>query len=460
MKLNSYDNLITSEIINGLDLPAHWRKIRFRHLFSFDRGLGITKANLKDEGIPCVNYGEIHSKFGFEVIPERDTLKCVDEDYLETGKKSLLQNGDFVFADTSEDLEGSGNFTYLNSDETTFAGYHTVVARLQSDDNPRYIAYLFDSGRFRTQVRKSVTGVKVFSITQAILKSTYVWLPTIDEQSKIVELLDFRLSKIDDLINKKKLTNKKLSLKRLSLINSAVTLGIKEDNELEESNIAWLGKIPKTWKIRRLKFIFNFSRGLGITRADLKDSGIPCINYGEIHSKYGFEVDPERDLLKCVDETYYDTGKNALLDFGDFVFADTSEDLDGSGSFTYLNSKKPTFAGYHTVVARLRTQDLPRYFAYLLDSEMFKWQIRKSVSGVKVFSITQGILKSCYAWYPSLEEQLEIVSYLDKKTDYIKNALDKNNQAIEKLMELRKSLIDDAVTGKIDLRDIETPEEG
>ena len=155
MELAKYNNLVSSDIIEGLDLPEHWRKIRFRHLFTFDRGLGITKANLKDEGIPCVNYGEIHSKYGFEVNPEKNALKCVDEEYLESGKKSLLKNGDFVFADTSEDLEGSGNFTYLNSNAATFAGYHTVIARLQSDDNPRYIAYLFDSGSFRAQVRKA-----------------------------------------------------------------------------------------------------------------------------------------------------------------------------------------------------------------------------------------------------------------------------------------------------------------
>jgi len=110
-------------------IPNHWALSKFRYNFSFGKGLTITKENLRDEGIPCVNYGEVHSKYGFEVDPRVHTLKCVDEKYLKDNASSLLFNGDIIFADTSEDLEGSGNFTQLISDTRTFAGYHTIIAR-------------------------------------------------------------------------------------------------------------------------------------------------------------------------------------------------------------------------------------------------------------------------------------------------------------------------------------------
>jgi type I restriction enzyme S subunit len=117
---------------------------------------------LLDEGVPCVSYGEVHSKYGFEVNPDVNNLRCADINYLETSPSALLKRGDFVFADTSEDIKGSGNFTCLNSDTPTFAGYHSVVARQKETHNCRYLSYLFDSLGFRAQVQSKVSGIKVF----------------------------------------------------------------------------------------------------------------------------------------------------------------------------------------------------------------------------------------------------------------------------------------------------------
>jgi len=169
----------TDSAIEGVDkAPSNWNVMRFRHLFSIGRGLGITKENLQDDGIPCVNYGEIHSKYGFELDLEKHPLKCVHEGYLDTSPSSLLNKGDLVYADTSEDLEGSGNFTQLVSDGKTFAGYHTVIARQTRNHDDRFLAYALDSDYCRNQIRRMVKGVKVFSITQAILKDTSILLPS------------------------------------------------------------------------------------------------------------------------------------------------------------------------------------------------------------------------------------------------------------------------------------------
>lgn len=64
--------------------------------------------------------------------------------------------------------------------------------------------------------------------------------------------------------------------------------------EYKDSGVPWLGEIPSHWQIMKNKFILNFSKGLSITKENLLDEGIPCVNYGEVHSKYGFEVAPEK----------------------------------------------------------------------------------------------------------------------------------------------------------------------
>ena len=70
------------------ELPITWEIKRFRDIFDFFKGLNITKENLEDGGIPCVSYGEIHSRLPFELAPSRHELKCVNESYLKHNKKS------------------------------------------------------------------------------------------------------------------------------------------------------------------------------------------------------------------------------------------------------------------------------------------------------------------------------------------------------------------------------------
>nr|WP_244951434.1 restriction endonuclease subunit S [Paenalcaligenes hominis] len=209
------------------EVPEHWETVRFRNFFKFNRGLSITKENLRDEGIPCVSYGEVHSEFGFEVNPKKHKLMCVSNDYLAKNKNSLIRKGDVVYADTSEDIEGSGNFTQLVTNDIVFAGYHTIICKPLKSINFRYLAYCLDSISYRNQIRKQVKGVKVYSITQSILKNTYIWLPSDREQEEITHYLDQMRSQIKLAIETEERQIKKLQEYKFSLINSAVTGKIK-----------------------------------------------------------------------------------------------------------------------------------------------------------------------------------------------------------------------------------------
>lgn len=139
----------------------------------------------------------------------------------------MLNNGDFVFADTSEDIEGSGNFSYINGQDLVFAGYHTLIAKPKINFNSRFIAYVLDSSAFRNQVRVRVKGVKVFSITQAILKTTFIWLPTEQEQNEIVKYLDEKMQKFNNAKIAYQIQIDRLKEYKNILINQAVTGKIK-----------------------------------------------------------------------------------------------------------------------------------------------------------------------------------------------------------------------------------------
>lgn len=240
-----------------------------------------------------MNYGEVHSKYGFEVDPEIHTLKCVSDKYLKDNSSSLLAKGDIVFADTSEDIDGSGNFTQLVTDTVTFAGYHTIIARPFERENSRFYAYLLDCKELRSQVRHAVKGVKVFSITQAILRNLSIWLPSKDEQAKIAAFLDHETAKIDNLIEKQQQLIELLKEKRQAVISHAVTKGLNPDVPMKDSGVEWLGKVPNHWVSVRVKQISSFITSGPRGWSDfITDEGNEIfLQSGDLNNELGLQLD-------------------------------------------------------------------------------------------------------------------------------------------------------------------------
>ncbi|MGL3039445.1 restriction endonuclease subunit S [Acinetobacter baumannii] len=291
------------------------------------------------------------------------------------------------------------------------------------------------------------------NLNSETVEDIYVAIPPESEERAILGYIQTETTRIDNLIAKQEKLIELLEEQRKSIISHAVTKGLNPNVPMKDSGVEWLGQVPEHWTVLKNRHIFNFSKGLSITKENLQESGIPCVSYGEVHSKFGFEFNPEINDMKFVSEEYLKTSKNCLLNSGDFIFADTSEDFEGSGNFSYLNSNSQVFAGYHTVIARLKSKQKPRFFAYIFDSNAHRKQIQTQVKGIKVFSITQGILKDIYSWLPPVHEQDLIVRYLDNECKKISLLKAKQIELIEKLKEYRSSIISHAVTGKIDIRE-------
>lgn len=205
------------------EIPASWETARLKSLFSYGKGLPITKANLVDQGVPVISYGQIHAKYNTGTEITEDLLRYVPESYVISNPDSLVHKADILVADTSEDIDGCGNCVYVDREMTLFAGYHTIILRSKERDDNKYLAYLFKSYAWRSQIRTRVSGVKLFSVSQKILNMVTVILPPKDEQDAIVAFLDERCRTIDALIeNKQKLIEDLEQFKR-SLIYEVVT---------------------------------------------------------------------------------------------------------------------------------------------------------------------------------------------------------------------------------------------
>ncbi|CAN5543493.1 hypothetical protein BH23BAC1_BH23BAC1_45820 [soil metagenome] len=156
---------------------------------------------------------------------------------------------------------------------------------------PRYLLYWLNSNY--QNIRNLGGGDLRDGLNLDMIGSIKCPIPGDLEQTAIATYLDRKTADIDELIADKKRLLGLYEEEKTAIINPAVTKGINPDVQMKDSGIEWLGEIPEHWDVKRFDFLFSFSRGLSITKADLLENGIPCVNYGEIHSKYGFEVMPE-----------------------------------------------------------------------------------------------------------------------------------------------------------------------
>lgn len=429
-------------------IPETWKVDRFKNKFKTGKGLNITKGDLVQEGIPVVSYGQVHSKQNTGTHLDDFLIRYIPSRLAEEGVSSKVSVGDLIFADTSEDIVGCGNAVYVDREIGLYAGYHTVIAFAKNPEESKYFAYLFLTDCWRSQIRMRVTGIKVFSISQAILNESTVIYPHKVEQKRIVDFLDEKCKEIDSLIALQETMIEKLKVYKQSVITEAVTKGLDPNAKLIPSGIDWIGEIPEGWEVKPFKVVFRTGSGLSFTKADLVKEGIPVISYGQVHSKQNKGTYIDDVLVRFVPAEITKGGETSKVNVGDFIFADTSEDLDGCGNCVYINKEIGLYAGYHSVIAFSKRHESNAYLAYLFLTDCWRYQIRCRVSGIKVFSISQSIIKQTSVILPPKEEQHDIASYLDEKCADIDRLVEIKQKKIEKLKEYKKSVIFEAVTGK------------
>jgi len=426
------------------EIPQNWEVKKFKFILNLSKGLTITKQNLINEGVFCVNYGEIHSKYGFELDTTKHKLKCVSEEYLTTDPNSLLNIGDFIFADTSEDIEGSGNFTHLRSNDKTFAGYHTVIARPKIEILSLFLAFVFDSTSFRNQIRKKVKGVKVYSITQSVLKETNVWIPPLTEQTAIANFLDEKTANIDKAIAQKEKLITLLKERKQILIQNAVTKGLNPNVNLKPSGVEWIGDIPEHWEVKRLKHVTS-KIGSGVTPSGggttYLEKGIPLLRSQNI-----FFTKIELDGVAYISKKTHDSMNNSKVEDRDVLLNITGGSI---GRCYYVNSEIEMNVNQHVCIVRPNNLMSTIFLNGLLASKIGQGQIWYNQQGGGREGLNFQALKNFVFPLPDISEQLEISKYLKNKSLQFENSITLNQKQIEKLKEYKATLINSAVTGKI-----------
>lgn len=431
------------------EVPDSWRMVPLPRLFMSSKGMTVTRADLVDEGAPVVNYAQVHSKLNNRFGIHAELIKHVPTGMVPKGLK-YSEKGSFIFACTSEDLAGCGDCIYNDSEQPVNPGGDTLLLSPVDGVENKYLAYLFSTDMWRWQIRRDLVDVKVFHVNQGNLHETYVTVPPYDVQRRIISYLDERCAAIDEDVAKRREVIGKLKEYKRALIAHTVTKGLDPNVEMKASGVEWINEMPEGWNLSRLKSFYRLSKGLSITKADLVETGEPVISYGQIHSKWNSGTSICSDLIRYVPIEMTTSHPSSLAAAGSFIFADTSEDIEGCGNVAYVDEARAVYGGYHTIIATPTTNVCGKYFAYQFLTDAWRSQLIRQFVDVKLFSITQRALQQTSLIVPSYLEQVKIASYLDKRCAAIDEAVSRQEQLIERLGEYRKSVIHHAVTGKID----------
>lgn len=328
------------------------------------------------------------------------------------------------------------------------------------NDNREFLHYIFQSKQFQLSLRGLGNGIMIKETESGALNTIRMRIPSQklaaqlfpvcsrEEQERILFALDRDAKRIESLIANQEAQIEKLKAYKQSLITEVVTKGLDPNVPMKDSGVEWIGEILEKWKIRPLKTMFDFGKGLPITKADLTTEGVQVVSYGQIHSKHNAGTYLHQSLVRYVNEGYLHTNGSSLGQQGDLFFADTSEDYDGIGNAVYLDTNVPTFAGYHTIIAHPYDMRYSKYFAYLFLTDSWRRQLRCMASGIKVFSVTQTMLRRVSVLLPDEKECEAITSYLDSKCNAVDSLIAIKQAKIEKLNEYKKTLIYEYVTGK------------
>ncbi|MFL6587822.1 MAG: restriction endonuclease subunit S [Luteimonas sp.] len=355
-------------------------------------------------------------------------------------QQELLENGQRVVLA----LSGIENFKHVDVDDfvislrsfqggierSTVSGCVSpayTVLRAADRISPRFWGYLFKSSAFITALRSVIVeGIRDGkSITYEQFGETVVPVPSVDRQEEIADHLDRTTARIDTLVTRKTRFIELLREKRQALITHAVTKGLGANVPMKDSGVEWLGDIPETWSTKRLRFVCDVTTGCRDTVNAVENGAYPFY----VRSQEVARIDT------------YSADCEAVLTAGDGA---------GVGKVYHYVEGKFDFHQRVYMMHNFRHVSGRFFFHYL--SSIFAAVALDGGAKSTVDSLRMPVFNNFHITIPGIDEQDQIVRYIESRSARIDVLIAKTERSIELLREHRAALITAAVTGKIDLR--------
>lgn len=400
-------------------IPEDWEVKTLSEIGRFLKGKGIKRDDVADDGVPCIRYGEIYTRYNDYVF---NPVSRIPESV--ASKSEPLKYGDLLFAGSGETAEEIGKCIAYLSKGSAFAGGDIVILR-PDDQDSLYLGHLLNHDVVVQQKARLGQGDAVVHISARNLPTVKIPLPSPLEQRAIADALsdvDALISALDKLIAKKR---------------AVKTAAMQQLLTGKQRLPGFSGE----WETKRLGEIGTFLKGSGVTREEAQSGPFACVRYGEIYTIHN-------DYIRAF-HSWISAGVAATttrLEKGDLLFAGSGETKEEIGKCVAFLHEIDAYSGGDIVILRPRGAD-SLFLGYALNAAEVNRQKSSRGQGDAVVHISANALAQISFPMPPIEEQTAIAMVLtDMDADIA--ALEARR---EKTRQVKQGMMQELLTGRVRL---------
>jgi len=413
------------------EIPEHWEVKRIKNICDYI-SRGITPTYVEESSFKAINQGTFSKGF-FDYENAKFTTN--------SDKRALAKKDDILLASTGGGVLGK-TFYIEDINGYFFADSHVTTLRVNKKQLiSKYLYYFFSINYDLINGVLAKGSTNQTELQRDQLMNFHWCTPTITEQTAIINFLDIKTTAIDrkiELLTAKADNYKSL---RRSLINETVCRGLNPNVSLKNSGVEWIGMIPEHWEVKRVKDVFKYTTG----------------NTPESKNESYYEGDNTWICIGDISEDKYIS--DSKMKISDKAISDLNMIKTPKGSLLYsfkLSIGKMAFVKQdvytnEAILSIFPNKRISLHFIYYMLPYFLELAATENIYGAKM--LNQKLIANAFLVIPRLDEQIQIASYLDTKTNQIDTILSNIGEQITKLTQLRKTLINDVVTGQLKVTD-------
>lgn len=423
------------------EIPEGWEITKIKHIVSSVTDIDHFMPDSAEFGIPYLMIGDL--KDLSSSIDWDSSKKISIEDYKKLSIKSRPQIGDIIFARYAS----IGTTCYIDTDRDFLVSYACLTIHPSDLIIGKFLSYYLKSSSFAEDVLRRTNSNTQGNVGKDSLVNATIVLPSIIDQTQIVNFLDAKCSDINAMLSKTRSSIEEYKKLKQAVITQAVTKGVRSEREMKDSGVEWIGEIPKEWRKTQLRHCATIKSGITLGKSYSKDTVLierPYLRVANVQGGYvdlndlaTIEVTPDEDL-------------KYRLHSGDVLMTEGGDrDKLGRGC-VWHGEIEPCLHQNH--VFALQTNEtvlLPEFLEYLTASDVGRSYF--DVTAIKTTNLACTSSSKVLAFtipLPPIEEQIEIVSYIKKRSLELNKLIMKKERLVQELESYKKSLIYEVVTGK------------
>jgi len=441
--VNPYPEYVNSGLSWLGKIPKHWKAKRLKYLAQANQE-ALPESTANNYEFNYVDIGNVGLEEGLK-LGERINFANAP-----SRARRIVRNGDTIVSTVRTYLKAVAHIDFEPKDIVCSTGFAVISPGAVLA--PKFLYYILRSEKVIDRVEALSVGVSYPAINASELMGIAAWYPpSLDEQKDIADYLDRKTAQIDALILKKEKLIELLKEERAAIINQAVTKGLDSKVALKNSSIPWLGKVPKHWRIEKLKFNARVRFSNVNKKTEEGEIPVKLCNYVDVY--YNSEIGSDIAFMEA--SASLEEINKFQLKAGDVLITKDSEEWTDIAVPAHVGVDMPNLlCGYHLAQIRSGSRLNGNFLFWLLSSNQINYQFKIEASGVTRYGLSNYALDNSIILLPSIEEQQEIANFLKAKTAQIYVQITTENKAIKYLKEYRTALISEVVTGKIDVREI------